>query len=199
MIAVILAAGLSKRFGDKKLLAKVNNKSMVLHVADLVSSLNFDQNIIVYSDEEVRKEIESNCEQSHKFQFFNNNLSYKGLSTSIRLAIEQLNLSYLDGGIMFFVADQPFIDATTVRKLTAAYYEGKGSIIVPVYGVNRGNPVIFSIKWLEQLKRLEGDVGGRGIIRDNPKEVREVFITDAQIGKDIDTKEEYTALQHERI
>ncbi len=198
MIAVILAAGLSKRFGGKKLLAKVNQKSMVLHVTDLVSSLSFDKKILVYSDEEVLREIENNCTKALEFQFLYNEQSYKGLSTSIRLAIENLFLKKGNEGIMFFVADQPFIDAATVNKLVDAFYQGKGSIIVPVYSEGRGNPVIFSNKWTEQLKNLEGDVGGRIIIRENPGEVWEVFINDSQIGKDIDTKDEYSALQNER-
>lgn len=194
MIAVILAAGLSKRFGGKKLLEKVNNKSMVLHVTDLISSLDFDQRILVYSDEEVFKEVTANCKESSKFLFLLNEQAANGLSTSIKLAVKNLRNDKTEDGIMFFVADQPFIDTLTVKRLIEAFHQGKGSIIVPIYGENRGNPVIFSHKWVEQLKNLEGDVGGRSIIRQNPEEVWEVPIMDSTIGKDIDTKDEYLAL-----
>lgn len=194
MIAVILAAGLSKRFGGKKLLEEVQGKAMVLHVTDLVGNIEFEQRILVYSDEEVLNKVKDSCGNAYEYQFFYNGQAEKGLSTSIRLALENIAGVKKDTGIIFFVADQPFVDETTVKRLNEAYNEGKGSIIVPLYGKNRGNPVVFSNKWTEQLKKLEGDIGGRIIIRENPKEVWEVPVADDRIGRDIDTKEDYCAL-----
>lgn len=198
MIAVILAAGLSKRFGGKKLLEKINGKPMILHVAELVTSYGFEQKILVYSDEEVLKAVSDYCMKDSVFHFLFNGRAAEGLSTSIKLAVENAEPDRKGDGIMFFVGDQPFIDERTVRKLIGAFHQGNGSIIVPSYGANRGNPVIFSIKWFEQLKNLVGDVGGRIIMREHPEEVFEVTIEDSEIGKDIDTKEEYNAIQVER-
>ncbi len=251
MIAVILAAGLSKRFGGKKLLEKINNKPMILHTAELVGTYEFRQKVLVYSDEEVKKAVQASASTSDVI-FVHNTHAEEGLSTSIKLVVEtlfQLNADWKtynfksenqviknqdkenqdkenqdkenqdkenrdiensnkenlntnrEGkeGIMFFVGDQPFLNEGTIRRLDDAFTEGKGSIIVPIYGANRGNPVIFSTKWVEELKKLEGDVGGRIIIRQNSSEVWEVPITDIEIGRDIDTKEEYNAVQAERI
>ena len=201
MIAVILAAGLSKRFGGKKLLEPIDGKAMVLHVTDLVAAMDFEQRSFVYSDEEVLKTIKDHSIEACRYQFLYNEQAEQGLSTSIRLALNNLpdNLSEnMATGIIFFVADQPFVDEATISRLREAYDHKKGSIIVPLYGENRGNPVIFSMKWTEQLKKLEGDVGGRTVVRENPKEVWEVPITDNRIGRDIDTKEEYRALFGER-
>lgn len=194
MNAVILAAGLSKRFGGKKLLEKVNYKSMVLHVTDLVSSLDFKQKLIIYSDSQIKSEIIKNCPGFSEFKFFYNEQAQMGISTSIKLAVTNLESDTINDGIMFFVADQPFINAFTVNKLIDAFHEQRGTIILPLYGENRGNPVIFSNKWIQQLMNLEGDVGGRSIIRKNPNEVWQVPIMDFYIGQDIDTKEKYKSL-----
>jgi CTP:molybdopterin cytidylyltransferase MocA len=296
MIAVILAAGLSKRFGGKKLIEKINNKPMILHTAELVGAYEFQQKVLVYSDEEVKKTVQAS-DLTSDFIFVHNTHAEEGLSSSIKLAIKtlfQLNANRgncniksedhdnknqcnenpsnviqskefqsnknhhnenqgienqgienqgienqgmenqgmenqgmenrgiknqdiedrdtekrntenlntyreTEEGTMLFVGDQPFLNEVTVRKLNDAYTEGKGSIIVPVYGADRGNPVIFSSKWMKELMMLEGDVGGRVIIRQNSREVWEVPITDTEIGRDIDTKEEYNAVQAERI
>ena len=301
MIAVILAAGLSKRFGGKKLIEKINDRPMILHTAELVGAYEFQQKVLVYSDEEVKKTVQAS-DLTSDFIFVHNTHAEEGLSSSIKLAIKtlfQLNANRgncniksedhdnknqsnenqsnenqsnknhdnenqgmenqgmenqgmenqdmdnqgmenrgmenqdmdnqgmenrgiesqdiedrdtekrntedlyayreTEEGIMFFVGDQPFLNEVTVRKLNDAYTEGKGSIIVPVYGADRGNPVIFSSKWMKELMMLEGDVGGRVIIRQNSSEVWEVPITDTEIGRDIDTKEEYNAVQAERI
>lgn len=201
MVAVILAAGLSRRFHGRKLLETINGKQMVLHGADLVGALCFERKILVYSDEEVRKAVLDNCKTASEFHFLHNSHAEEGLSTSIKLALESLPLKAstdIADGIMFFVGDQPFLDEATVNKLLEAFYQGKGSIIVPLYGNSRGNPVIFSGKWMEQLKKLEGDVGGRTIIRENPGEVWEVPVENSAIGRDIDTKAEWEALHSER-
>ncbi|WOO37631.1 nucleotidyltransferase family protein [Anaerocolumna sp. AGMB13020] len=291
MIAVILAAGLSKRFGGKKLLEKINDRPMILHTAELVGAYEFQKKLLVYSDEEVKETVQASAWTSD-FLFVHNNHAEEGLSTSIKLAVEtllQLNTdkgncniepenqykenqykenqykenrdkesqykenqykenqykenqdnesqsnesqsnesqsnenqcienkciknryienldteilkkySESDEGIMFFVGDQPFLNIDTVKKLNDAFREKKGSIIVPVYGVDRGNPVIFATKWMKELRKLEGDIGGRVIIRQNSSEVLEVPVTDTKIGRDIDTKEEYNAVRAERI
>ena len=271
MIAVILAAGLSKRFGGKKLIEKINDKPMILHTAELVGAYEFQQKVLVYSDEEVKKTVQAS-DLTSEFIYVHNTHAEEGLSSSIKLAIKTLfqlnadrgncniksedhdnenqnnkkqsneiqsnknhdnvnqgmenqgmenksmekqdiedldtdkrNIENLytyretEEGIMFFVGDQPFLNGDTIRKLVDAFTEEKGSIIVPVYGADRGNPVIFSTKWMKELQKLEGDVGGRVIIRQNSSEVWEVPITDREIGRDIDTKEEYNAVQAERI
>lgn len=195
MTAVILAAGLSKRFAGKKLLMKINGKPMAKHVADLVAAMDFERKVFVYSDQEVLKAVFGNGGKASGFTFVHNPRAEQGLSTSVRLALE----AGAADGIMFFVGDQPFIDEDTVKKLLDAFYQKRGSIVVPVYGGRRGNPVVFSSKWIDQLNKLEGDVGGREIIRENASEVCEVAVENPQIGMDIDTEEEfYTAGHGER-
>lgn len=193
MKAVILAAGLSKRFGGKKLLMKIEGKPMVCHVADLVSTMGFKQMILVYSDEEIRKAVRESIPAAG-FTFLYNKDAELGLSTSIKLALEPDTPE----GVIFFMGDQPFLDKATVIKLLEAFYLKKGSIIVPVYGENRGNPVIFSGKWTGRLKTLTGDVGGRVIMREYPEEVYEVRLDHIRPGRDIDTQEEFNAFLKER-
>jgi molybdenum cofactor cytidylyltransferase len=192
MTAVILAAGLSKRFSGKKLLIDINGKPMIKYVVDLVGSMNFEQKIFIYSDEEVLATVRGNGDKTYDFRFIYNKWAEKGQSTSVKLAAE----TCLSEGIIFFVGDQPFIDEDTVNKLLKAFHENKGSIIVPVYEGRHGNPVVFSYKWIEHLKNLKGDVGGREIINGNLDEVWEVEIENPQIGLDIDTQEDFYAVEY---
>lgn len=197
MIAVILAAGLSTRFNGKKLLQIIYDKPMIYYVTNLVNSFDFKQKILIYSDEEVINAIPA-IKSNSDFQIYLNEHAKEGLSTSIRLALKHMNNLNQEEGIMFFVADQPFLNMETIDQLVVAFHQKKGSIIVPVYAGKRGNPVIFSTRWIKQLQELKGDIGGRDIIKRNPNEVYEVIIDDDIIGKDIDTKEEYKVLKGER-
>ena len=183
MTAIILAAGFSKRFGKEKLLMEIKNKPMILHIVDVVLSLGFAENILVYRNEEI-KEIAAN----RNIKCAYNAMAAKGQSTSIRCGIR--NSDPTDAYI-FFTGDQPFINSEAVKRLISAFKEGKGSIIVPRYEGHNGNPVIFSSEWKQELEMISGDTGGRKIIRSHPGKVYYVDIADTKIGMDIDTIEQY--------
>ena len=64
-------------------------------------------------------------------------------------------------------------------------------IVVPKYNGKKGNPVIFSSMLKNDLLCIDGDQGGRSIIRKRQEEVRIVDFSDDILGKDIDTWDEY--------
>lgn len=183
MTAIILAAGFSRRFGKEKLLMDMDGKPIISHVMDLVLGMCFKETILVYRNEEIKK-----AAGDRNIKYVYNSVPEEGISSSIKCGLRSSGPA---DAYIFFTGDQPFIDADTVEQLLAAYYEGKGSIIVPRYGGHNGNPVIFASVWKEQLESLSGDVGGRTIIRNNPDEVCFVEISNLKAGMDIDTMEDY--------
>lgn len=52
-------------------------------------------------------------------------------------------------------------------------------------------PTIFPYELREELLTIEGDIGGREVIKNNPFLVKKVYIDDCILGLDIDTQEEY--------
>ena len=64
-------------------------------------------------------------------------------------------------------------------------------ITIPVCQGKRGHPVIFAIKYKEELWGLKGDVGGREIIDRHPDDILEVSVDCAGIHTDIDTMGDY--------
>jgi molybdenum cofactor cytidylyltransferase len=183
MRAIILAAGFASRFGGGKLLMELNHKPIIVHVMDLVLKIGFEEIILVYQDEEVRR-----LASNRNIQCIYNEKAAQGISSSIRYGICH---SGPTDAYIFFMGDQPFIDAETVNRLLVAFYQGTASIIVPKYGGSIGNPVIFSSVWKERLISLIGDVGGRTIIKSNPDQVFWVEIANQKAGRDIDTWEDY--------
>ena len=183
MTAVILAAGLSRRFGKDKLLADIGGKPMVLHVIELVAGLGFHNTILVYRQEEVKR-----LAKGHKIQCVYNAHAEEGLSTSVVCAVKN---APQDDSYIFFPGDQPSIDKETVTALKDAYYSGLGTIIVPAYRGRKGSPVIFDYSWKAALMLLDGDTGGRCIIENNPDEVYMVVVKKPEVLFDIDTQEDY--------
>ena len=100
-------------------------------------------------------------------------------------------------GVMFALADQPFIDSQTINHLIEAFGTHNKGIIIPIYQGRGGHPVIFAIKYKEELLRLKGDIGGREIIARHPNDILEVAVNCEGILIDIDTVESYNLRRDE--
>lgn len=187
--AIILAAGFSSRFGSDKLLTVFEDKPLVQHVMDVVAGLPFEKTVLVYRDEAVKKLAPPTM------QCVNNPNSSEGLSSSVKCGL--LHCGKTDA-FLFFMGDQPFVDEDTVSQLVKAFHDRKGSIIVPLYDGQRGNPVLFDPKWRRELMELTGDSGGRGLIDANSDQVCFIRAVDSKTGRDIDTREQLLEFQDER-
>ncbi len=62
----------------------------------------------------------------------------------------------------------PFITEDLINRLIEEFIEDESNIIVPYYNNKRGMPTIFPYSLRGELLNIEGDIGGRRIIEDNP-------------------------------
>ena len=83
-------------------------------------------------------------------------------------------------------------DPGVIRQLVAAFRASGRPIVAPVYRDGRGNPVLFASSVFDELRRVEGDRGGRPVVARDPERVAEVPV-DAPMPADIDTPEDYEA------
>ncbi len=113
----------------------------------------------------------------------------KGMSTSIIAGINIM--SPRTQGIILALADQPLVTSQTIDRLIQAFELKQKGIILPVYHGQRGNPVIFDIKYRDKLLALKGDTGGREIVHIYYDDIQEVPVDNRGILIDIDTPEDY--------
>ncbi len=116
-----------------------------------------------------------------------------GMSTSISRGVASVHSSAR--GIMLALGDQPLIEKWIIARLISAFREHAQGIVVPVYRGKRGHPVIFDVKYRDELSSLSGDVGARGIIAAHPEDVLELEIESEAILHDIDDEHDYRSLQ----
>lgn len=181
--AVILASGFSNRMGSNKLLMKLNGKKIIQYIIDTVKSIPFNDIIVVTSYDEI---VDLALKSSMKYVMNYN--GKKGISESIKLGI--MNSQPCEG-YMFFTGDQPLISEKTILKLIRNFNENKDKIILPVYDGFRGSPAIFPWKYRDELLSLDGDIGGKVIIKNNLEDVLYVNIENNAESFDIDTIEDY--------
>ena len=159
--AIIMAAGFSRRMGENKLLMKYNNKFLIEHTLDIISKCNFNDKVIVTQYDKI-KIIGENL----NFKVIINDYPNKGQSESIKLGIKNCKESE---GYMFFVGDQPLLNKNDIEKLIEVFNEDTNYIVIPKYKEYCGNPVIYPKQYKNHILNLEGDKGGKSIIKSSDK------------------------------
>ena len=180
--AIVMASGFSKRMGLNKLLMKYNDKFLIEHTLEKISQCDFAEKIIVTQYEEIEK-------LTDNFKVVINENAHKGQSESIKLGVKS---SEKCDGYMFFVADQPLINQKDIEKLIRVFRENKDFIVIPKYKKKRGNPVIYPSLYKEEILRLEGDKGGKSIIKSSNK-IKYVEVEEDTLF-DIDNKDDFNKL-----
>ena len=120
----------------------------------------------------------------------------QGLSTSLMAGLAALP-PQVDGAIVC-LGDMPQVSAALIDRLLAAFDPERGSlVVVPTIEGKRGNPVVWSRRFVPDLMALEGDVGARHLIAAYADVVAEVPVDDAAALLDVDTPEALLAVKAE--
>ena len=147
VVGVLLAAGLSERFGGRnKLLADVDGEPMVRRAARTLLGGGLDHVVAVLGHEAVE------------------NPDYAdGQSTSVGAGTRAARRAGA-AAACYMLGDMPWVDPGTVQALVAAYRAGAGDPLAAAYEGERGNPTLFDARHFDALEDVEGDVGGREIL-----------------------------------
>ena len=188
--AIVLAAGKSSRMGEtNKLLAKINEKPLVRISVESVLNSKVDSVTVVtgHMAEDISKTLSGLNINILK------NESYKaGLSTSLAMGIQSLPTDV--DAVLIVLADMPFIETHLIDKILNAYNPALGDfIIVPTAEGKRGNPVLWSRRYFDELCQIEGDIGARALIESNSESVLEVELGESA-RLDVDTPEQLKRL-----
>jgi len=176
MANVVLAAGASRRFGSKKTAYKLeNNQSILENILDKINKMSVSDatqmiRVVVLNDDSLEDETDSqNPFEIHKdilkgWKVLINRDYQKGISTSIKKAVEKCISADIDG-ILLFLGDMPFVPGTLIRQVIDASKERPGHFIRPIYHDTPGFPVFIPRRFFKELLTLTGDKGAMGIIR----------------------------------
>ncbi len=187
--AIVLAAGESKRMGRPKQLMPFGNKTILEQVIDSLLDSRVDEVVLVlgYHAEELRQVIANRA-----VKIVVNPDYHKGMSTSIIAGLKQV--SRRTQAVMFVLGDQPLVSHQTIDQLIQEFDNHGQGIAIPTYRGRRGHPVIFDMKYKDELLKLTGDIGARQIALNHPEEILEVPVNSPGIIIDIDTTDDYNSL-----
>ena len=184
---VLLAAGAGSRFGGGKLLAEFDGKRLFERAMNALPTERFVRVAVVSGCEDILAESER-----RGFLAVRNDAPEQGVSLSIRLGLESAKPC---SAVLFLVGDQPLLTKESVRRILEAGAARPEKIIVPEAPDGRlGNPCLFPAAFFPELSALEGDRGGKRVIRAHPEAVLTVPLPEEELF-DTDTKEELSRLK----
>jgi molybdenum cofactor cytidylyltransferase len=190
--AIVLAAGMSTRMGQNKLLLLFKGKPLIAHAVDTLLASEIDEIIVVLGNEadKVQEKL-----RDRQVRLIENPDFREGLSTSVRAGVTAV--SRQADGIMVYLADQPLLEPADVNRILRAFVHAKDagkSIVVPFFDRQRGNPVLLDSSYREAILGVVGDVGCKGVIKRYPDQVFVVQMESDHVIRDMDTIEEYEAV-----
>jgi molybdenum cofactor cytidylyltransferase len=182
--AIILAAGRSTRMGGpNKLLAELDGKPLVRIAAEhaLASKVHDVIVVVGHQAEQVEKAL-----NGLKVKFVRNPDFSEGLASSVKAGVAAV-AKEADGAVIC-LGDMPMISSQLIDRLIEAFAPDRGGLIaVPVSDGRRGNPVLWSRRFFNELMALDGDVGARHLIAKHAEAVAEVPVEGHGAFLDIDT------------
>ena len=188
IVAIVLAAGESKRFGEQKLLAPFDGRPVVRHAAERAAASGVDETLVVTGADAaaVRAALKSLPVR------FVENLRYReGMSTSLAAGIAALAPGA--EAALIVLGDQPLVPSAAYAAVLAAYREARAPIVAPSYNGVRGHPVLFDASMFAELIATRGDGGARRVIAGDPLRVRYVELA-MPVPPDVDTPAALAAL-----
>jgi molybdenum cofactor cytidylyltransferase len=115
-----------------------------------------------------------------------------GQGTSLAAGIASLE-GEVDAAVVL-LGDQPHVDPAVIDRIVEARRRTSASIVMAQYGEERGHPVLFGREHFQALKALDGDQGGRDIIRHHTSGVMTVPAESPDVPADIDTEADWIAM-----
>ena len=178
---VIMASGISKRFGENKLLIDFQGQTLVERVFALTEGDLFARRVVVTRT----KEVEELCKEKGIQVILH---EYPGRGDAVRLGMEQM----MDmDGCMFCPCDQPFLDRKSLNRMVGKFTYGEKTIFKLGFEEMFGAPVLFSNRYFEELCELPENKGGSYVIKKYPEEADVIFAESEAELWDMDTKEDY--------
>jgi molybdenum cofactor cytidylyltransferase len=186
--AVILAAGLSSRMGQSKVLMPwAEGRTIIEQIVEQVSKSRLDHIAVVtgHQAREVKavlKPLEVNIVH---------NKAYKSgeMLSSIKAGLSAMP-DHIAAALVV-LGDQPRLQPKVIYQVMHAYAEGRSDLIVPSYQMRRGHPILIGRRYWPEILNLSADGSLRDLLRVHDTRIAYVEVDTDSILRDVDTPQDY--------
>jgi molybdenum cofactor cytidylyltransferase len=182
---IILAAGMSVRFGSLKHLLRVGKTTILSMVIDAAVRSDLDRVVLVlgYRSDKIITTIGDYLHYP-KLRTVINPRYQEGMSGSIQRGLMEIKDEF--PSVMIILGDHPLLDTATINMLLDRFRSSDKFICVPTYKGTKGLPVCFGKRFYADIMDITGDIGAREIMQKNPEHVLTVEIDNPDCFFDVD-------------
>ncbi|QEL12811.1 nucleotidyltransferase family protein [Kushneria phosphatilytica] len=182
-MALVLAAGRSRRFGsDKRRAQLADGRPLLVATLDSLAPVFDDILLVIRRDEDF-----NTLALPPRVRLVYAERADEGMGASLATGVTALLSHAADStaqSLAVMLGDMPWIARSTFETLVA--HASAHTIVRPVCGHRFGHPVLFGRDFWPRLGEQGGDAGGRSVIERYRDRVVDVPVNDAAIHQDVD-------------
>lgn len=191
VFGLVLAAGQSRRLGQPKQLLELAGKPLVAHIVEHALAAPLDGVVVVTGSH--ASEVELALRGVPVYRVFNPHFA-QGQGSSLAAGVRAMP-STVDA-VVVVLGDVPGVTPDAIGAVVARWRETHAPAVVTRYGGQQGHPVLFDRSVFFELASLDGDVGGREILRALGDMVEAIELPE-EMPSDVDTEDDWERLQDE--
>jgi molybdenum cofactor cytidylyltransferase len=180
IVGVLLAAGSASRFGGGKLLAPLEDGTLlgVRALINLAACVDHVVAVVRPDDDGLARALADHGARVTVCAYAAN-----GMGQSLAWAIRATPLAK---AWVVALADMPWIRNTTLQRIVDAL-EGGAVLVAPSHQGARGHPVGFARRYFGELATLADDEGAKEVVRRHAEELHLIETDDPGVLRDVDT------------
>ncbi|MFQ6028228.1 MAG: NTP transferase domain-containing protein [Dehalococcoidia bacterium] len=189
-VAILLAAGESRRMGQPKALLPWQGTTLIKHQLAALRKAGAGRVIVVLGHQSgvLEQEIQG---QTGVESVLNPDYQ-QGKTTSIKAGLSALDSDQAEA-ILLLNVDQPR-SAKTIGYLLQQHHAANALITIPEFEGQGGHPIIFSNLLLPELLQIEEATQGiRAVVRRHREAMQRIPVTNPEVLWDLNTPEQYEA------
>ncbi len=185
--AVILAAGLSSRMGQPKMLLPWGSHTVIEQVIRTIIEGGLQSPVVVTG---AGHEIIRTLLEEYPVQAVFNPLYADGeMLHSFQVGIAALEIDC--PAALIVLGDQPQIQVETVRAILHEYETNPSPLIIPSYQMRRGHPWLVRQELWAEILAIQPPVTLRDFLKKHAGDIHYLNLDSATILADMDTPEDY--------
>ena len=189
VVGLICAGGLARRPPGKRPLGVEHIARVIERVTRAYRAAAIDQLLLVLGYE-AKRILQQIPLQGMKIVI---NAQYRrGVCTSLETGLRFLPKTC--AAIVIGLGDMPLIEPETINQLVHTFHKTRKGIVYPTYGKQVGLPIVFDIKYREELGRLRGDGGPVQFVEQFHKDTKAVKVNTPAVVRDIVSLDEFEEL-----
>jgi molybdenum cofactor cytidylyltransferase len=184
---VVLAAGLSRRYGDgNKLLHPLSGRPLAAHIAETAGAMPFFKRIVVCPPDQPELD---GLFVAQGFAIARNRDPTRGQGSSLRLGVAAAAEEAGCEAVIVCLADMPYVTREHLLALLERLEPSAGrTLVATIHDGVRSPPVALSASRIAEFAGATGDAGGRALLSE-----ASVVEAPRALAADFDTREQLAA------